>query len=175
MSARSIWGYRALFAFLCALILFVALLPFDVGEGRIPGPDLIVCLMAAWILRRPDYVPVWLLVPILFLADVLLMRPLGLWALIVFVMGEYLRRRVGHTETMSFWSECGLVAGCIATAFFIDQVALVILLTERPPLGGQIIHALATVVFYPAVAVFSKVVGVNRLAPGELDTLGNRG
>ncbi|CTQ48702.1 hypothetical protein [Jannaschia donghaensis] len=174
MATRAVWRYRAIFAMLCAAIVFFALLPFGAGEGGVPGPDLIVCLMAAWILRRPDYVPVWLLLIVLILADVLLMRPLGLWTLILILMSEYLRRRVDHTEALPFWSEAGLVAACITAAYLVDHLALVLLLAETPPVLGQGLHALATIVFYPATAVFSQVIGVRRLAPGELDSLGTR-
>lgn len=173
-SIRAVWRYRAVFALLSALIIFAALLPFAAGEGSVPGPDLVLCLTAAWILRRPDYVPVWLLLLVLLLADVMLMRPLGLWTLIVVLMSEYLRRRVDHAEVLPFWPEVGMVALCILAAFVADHVALVLLLAETPPVWGQGLHALATIVFYPAIAVFSQLIGVRRLAPGELDSLGTR-
>ncbi len=174
MATRSIWIYRAVFAVLALLVLFVSLLPFDGGEGAWPGPELTLCLIAAWVLRRPDYVPVWLLLVLLLLDDALLMRPLGLWTLIVLLVAEYLRRRVDHAEAMSVWSEAGLVAGCVAAAFVANDLALVILLAETPPLAGQALHALATIVFYPPVAVVSHIIGVRRLAPGELDSMGTR-
>ena len=89
-------------------------------------------------------------------------------------MSEYLRRRVDHTESLPFWSEVALVSGCIVAVFVANQVVLVLLLAERPPLGGQALHALATIVFYPPTAVFSQLIGVRRLAPGEMDSLGAR-
>ncbi|CUH07478.1 hypothetical protein JSE7799_00022 [Jannaschia seosinensis] len=174
MASRSVWLYRLLFVVLAVTVLFFQLLPFGAGTGSVPGPELTVCLIAAWVLRRPDYVPVWLLLPLLLLDDVLLMRPLGLWTLIVLLMSEYLRRRVDHAEVLPFWSEVGLVAACIAVAFLADHLALVLLLAERPPFLGQALHALATIVFYPPVAIFSQLIGVRRLAPGEMDSLGTR-
>ncbi len=174
MEGRSVWFYRLVFAGLAALILFFALLPFGAGEGGVPGPELTFCLLAAWVLRRPDYVPVWLLVIVLIIDDALLMRPLGLWALIVLLVSEYLRRRVDHTEALPFWSEVGLVSGCIVVAFIANHAVLLLLLAEPPPITGQALHALATIVFYPPTAIFSQLIGVRRLAPGELDTLGTR-
>ncbi|WP_298434346.1 rod shape-determining protein MreD [uncultured Jannaschia sp.] len=174
MFARRVLAYRLTFAGLAFVILFFALLPFGSGEGGVPGPELTVCLICAWVLRRPDYVPVWLIVPLLLLDDALLMRPLGLWTLIVLLLSEYLRRRVDHAEALPFWSEAGLVASCILAAFLANHLALVLLFAETPPLIGQGLHALATIVFYPPVAVFSQLIGVRRLAPGELDSLGTR-
>ena len=174
MASMAIWRYRAVFALLSAGFVFLALLPFNTGEGGWPGPDLIVCLMAAWVLRRPDYVPIWLLLIVVLMADVLLMRPLGLWALIVILLSEYLRRRVDLAEVLPFWSEMAMVGGCLALAFLADHLALVLLVAETPPLLGQGLHALATIVFYAPVALFSQMIGVRRLAPGELDSLGTR-
>ena len=174
MGARSVWTYRAIFAGLAAGIVFFALLPFGSGEGGVPGPELMVCLVAAWVLRRPDYVPVWLLLAVLLLDDVLLSRPLGLWTLIVLLMSEYLRRRVDHAEALPFWSEVAVVSGCIAAAFAANHLALVLLLAQTPPLLGQGLHALATIVFYPPTALFCRAIGVRKLAPGELDSMGTR-
>jgi len=174
MAPRRVWWFRVLFAVLAFAILFFALLPFGPGEGGVPGPELTLCLICAWVLRRPDYVPVWLLVPVLVLDDALLMRPLGLWALIVLLVSEYLRRRVDQAEQLAFWPEVGLVTGCITVAFLANHLALGLLLAQTPPLAGQALHALATIVFYPLTAIFSQVLGVRRLAPGELDTLGSR-
>ena len=171
---RSVWAYRAAFAGLSLAGTLAALLPFGPGEGGWPGPELSIALVAAWVLRRPDYVPAWLLLPVLLLEDALLMRPLGLWTLVVLLLSEHLRRRVDPAEAMSPGAEMALVAGCIAAAFAANHAALVLLLAPTPPLGGQVLHALATIAFYPAVAVVSRGLGVRRLAPGELDSLGTR-
>ncbi|MGB3554049.1 MAG: rod shape-determining protein MreD [Jannaschia sp.] len=174
MGARGVWAYRLLFAALAFVILFFSLLPFGVADEGLPGPDLILCMTFAWLLRRPDYVPVWLLVPVLLLDDILLMRPLGVWTLVVLLAAEYLRRRVDHTEAQTFGSEIVLVSGVIVAAFIANHAIMLLLLAETPPLAGQALHALATIVFYPPVAIFSQLIGVRRLAPGELDTLGTR-
>ena len=171
---RSVWLYRALFCVLAIALTFHALLPFGAGEGGAPGPETIVCLIAAWVLRRPDYVPVWLILPVLLLDDALLQRPLGLWTLIVLVLSEHLRRRVDPAEAMPVASEAALVAGGIAAAFAANHLVLILLLAQTPPLAGQVLHAVATIVFYPVVALVSHLIGVRRLAPGELDSLGTR-
>ncbi|MDB2407275.1 rod shape-determining protein MreD [Jannaschia sp.] len=174
MGFSTILGYRLAYVGLAAIILFFALLPFGPPEGGVPGPDLLVCLTFAWILRRPDYVPVWLLVPVLLLADALLMRPLGLWTLVTLLGSEYLRRRVDHTEVKTFWSEVAAVTGVLVGIFVVNHLAMLLLLAATAPLLDQSLHLLATVVFYPMTAIFSQLIGVRRLAPGELDTLGTR-
>ncbi len=171
---RGVWLHRAGFAALAAAATFLALLPFGAGPGGVPGPELIVCMVAAWVLRRPDYVPVWLLLGVLLLDDALLMRPLGLWTLIVLAMSEHLRRRADPTRATSFGAEVALVAGCIAAAFAANHLALIVLLAPTPPFGGQVLHAAVTIASYPAVALMCRAIGVRRLAPGELDSLGTR-
>lgn len=174
MGGRRVWGYRTLFVLLSVLILFAALLPFGTGQRGLPGPELTLCLICAWVLRRPDYVPVWLIVPVLLLDDVLLMRPLGLWTLIVLLVSEVLRRRVDQAETLPFSTELPVACIWIGIAFGANHLALLLLLAETPPLTGQVLQAVMTIVFYPFVALFSQLIGVRRLAPGELDTLGAR-
>jgi rod shape-determining protein MreD len=114
------------------------------------------------------------MVPVLLLDDILLMRPLGLWTLIVLLVSENLRRRVDHTQLLPFWSEVALVSICIAMAHGLNHLALLLLLAETPPLAGQGLQALTTIVTYPFIALFSQLIGVRRLAPGELDALGGR-
>lgn len=174
MGLRAVWVYRLIYFGVAIVFLFFALLPFGAGEGGLPGPDLMLCLTFAWILRRPDYVPLWLMVPVFLLDDVLLMRPLGLWTLVVLLAAEYLRRRVDHSESQTFGAEVVLGAGCIAATFIANHVILSLLLAETPPVAGQTLQALVTIAFYPVTALFSQLIGVRRLAPGELDTLGTR-
>lgn len=174
MSSRTTWGFRALFACTAFAYMFFSLLPFGSDAATIPAPEVMLCVTFAWILRRPDYVPVWLLVALVLMADVLLMRPLGLWTLMVLLASEYLRRRVDFSEVHTFGAELILVSALIAATFAAESVALSLLLAEGGPLTGRILQAISTIVFYPIVVVFSKLVGVRRLAPGELDTLGHR-
>ncbi|WP_371157404.1 rod shape-determining protein MreD [Jannaschia sp. 2305UL9-9] len=174
MINSSIWGYRALFAGLTFAFMFFALLPFGRSDGSLPAPDIMLGLAFVWVLRRPDYVPVWLLVPLLLLADVLLMRPLGLWTLLVFLSSEYLRRRVDHSEVQTFGAEIALVTMTIIGVFVANHLILLLLLAETAPLLDQALHAGATIVFYPLITILSQWIGVRRLAPGELDSLGTR-
>lgn len=174
MGARGPWTYRLLFVVLSGAVLFFALLPFGVEEGALPGPEVTLCLILAWALRRPDYVPLWLMVPVLLLGDALLMRPMGLWTLIVLLVTEFLRRGVDHAEALPLSSEVSMVAGWITAAFVANHLALVLLLAETPPLPGQVLQLLVTIAIYPATVLLSRAIGVRRLAPGELDTLGAR-
>src|SRR6056297_633829 len=87
------WRYWLLFLAIAAVLFFVQLLPLDLQPGRFPGPDVLLLLAIAWVLRRPDFVPVLLVAAVFLLADILFMRPLGLWTALVVLGMEFLRAR----------------------------------------------------------------------------------
>ena len=68
------------FVALSSALAVVRLLPIDMQPMPLPGPDLMLCLVLAWTIRRPDLLPVWLVAVVMLAADLLLMRPPGLWA-----------------------------------------------------------------------------------------------
>lgn len=173
--SRSVLGYRLLFVGIALALVFLNLLPLGPASRNFPAPDLLLGLTLCWTLRRPDYVPLSLVALVFFAADVLLMRPLGLWTVIVIAATEYLRRQVQQRESLSIPAETLQIAGLLAAAFLAERLVLILLLADRPPLLGHIGHFATTAVFYPAVVVVSQMLlGVRRLLPGEVDTLGSR-
>ena len=55
-----LWGMRATFIVAALVILFFHLLPLDPAPSRWAGPDVLVAMVLAWAVRRPDYVPILL-------------------------------------------------------------------------------------------------------------------
>jgi len=43
----------------------VRILPLSTEPGSVPGPDVVLCLTFAWVLRRPEYVPALLIAAVL--------------------------------------------------------------------------------------------------------------
>ena len=111
--AGGLWGHRLTFLGLAALIAFVQLLPLDLGPGGFPGPDVLLLLALSWVVMRPDYVPVTLLAVVFFLADLLFMRPLGLWTALVILASEFLRVRSFTLRDTPFLLEWLQVAAAI--------------------------------------------------------------
>ena len=85
------WGYRFLLLLLCAVILFLNLLPINTAPRAWGAPDLIPCLIFSWTLRRPSYAPTILVALIAFSADMILQRPPGLFAAAFLIVNEFLR------------------------------------------------------------------------------------
>lgn len=146
-------GYAALFIALMGLSLFVRLLPLSTTPPALPAPDLMLCLTLAWVLRRPDLLPALLIAAAFLLEDILLMRPPGLWAVIVLAGTEFLRARQPQMRDQSFLAEWSVVALIIAAMFVLERAVLTVTLVPMPDLGPALVRMSGTILIYPAVVV----------------------
>jgi rod shape-determining protein MreD len=159
-----IWSLRTIFAALAFLILLRALLPVRLDAPAIPGPDLMVCLVFAWVWRRPDVMSAWLIVICILLADFLFQRPPGLWSALVLIGSESVRRHALREGEKTLALEFGVVALVLAAMILMQQLVLFVLLVPQPALGAMLLHLLTTLAIYPLVVVFSVyIVGVQQL------------
>ncbi|MBY6048262.1 rod shape-determining protein MreD [Vannielia litorea] len=170
-----IWGYRAAFAALCALFAFFRLLPLDTTAGGLPGPDLMLALTFAWVLRRPAFVPPALIVAVFLLADLIFHRPPGLWTLLVLLGCEFLRARQALSRELPFPLEWGMAAVVMVGLMVANMALLALFMVPRPPLGVAVLQIGITIVTYPLVVAASHMLfGLRKAAPGEVDALGHR-
>lgn len=187
--------YVSLFLGLAALMTFYRLLPLgsygflqDTGtQSDIPAggmgfslsnfsaPDFLLCLTLAWVVRRPDLLPAPVIVGYFFVEDLLLLRPPGLWALIVLMGSEFLRTRTEQLRGYGFWLEFLLVIALMLAMFLANRAILAIVMVPQVPLGLSFAQFLGTVAIYPfVVAVSHFVFGLRKPATGEVDALGQR-
>ncbi len=171
-STRHVWGYRALFLALCALIIGYKLLPLGLNDQDIPGPDLLLALTLAWLLRQPAVVPVGAIIVVFLLADFLFQRPPGLWTLLVLLVSESLRhRRLTMTE-FPFLVEWSAFAGAILTMIVLERVVMWVLMVDLAPLGLSLAHGIVTAAIYPLVVGISKFLfGLRKIGPAEAEAL----
>lgn len=174
--AGRILAYRALFAALVVCITFGRLLPISpASSGALPGPDILVALTCAWVLRRPSYVPAVFLVVLFLFVDLMSQMPPGLGALTILVGTEFLRARFWLLRELPFPAEWAFVAATIVAMAALEHVLLAFLIADRPPLGLQLVRGLFTAAIYPLVVVVTAhVFGIRKPSPGELDALGAR-
>lgn len=186
--------FIALYLSLAALFTFYRLLPlsgYDMGFGDgtpmvefldqrsswwpLPMPDLMLCLTLAWVLRRPDLLPALVIVLYFLFEDLLVMRPPALWALIVLLGTEFLRRRAGQLRGHGFVFEYALVSGLIVVMFLANRAMLAIVMVPLDPLGLSFLQIVCTVLSYPLVVMVSHVLfGLRKPASGEVDALGQK-
>jgi len=170
---NSVWLWRAIFVAVFAMLLSLRLLPLSAEPGKLPGPDLLLCLSCAWVLRRPYHLPVLLIALVVVLEDMFLMRPPGLWAAVVVMGTEFLRRRAAFMRELSWLSEWMLVAAAMLGMFLLNRVIMAVTLLPQPGLGLTLVEFIFTAAAYPVIIfVLRHLAGLTKPATGERDSLG---
>ena len=175
LSQTRLWMMRGGFLLVVLLILFFQLLPLATTPSRWAGPDLLLCFALAWSLRRPEYVPPLALALVFMLADLLLQRPPGLWALLALLGCENLKSRGRSLRDANFAAEWITVGLIIVVITFAYRIVLGMVLVEVPGLALSLSELGMTLIAYPlVVAVTHFLMRVRKAAAGELDALGKR-
>lgn len=148
----------------------------DQGSNRfLIGPDLLIAFAFAWSLRRPEYVPSLFLALLFLLADLLLQRPPGLWAVLALLACENLKGRSRSLRDATFGAEWIAVAVLLTVILITNRIVLSVVLVAPPQLRLSLLELGMTILVYPAVVFVTRsLMGVRRAAPGELDALGGR-
>lgn len=151
-------------------ILLVRLLPVSVGDISWPGPDLGLCLLLAWIIRRPDQIPIPAIALFFLLEDMLLLRPFGLWAAIVVIATEAVRSREVRWRDQAFMLEWFRVALLLAFMTLSYRFAQFLFLLPLPSMALVMIQYALTVACYPLVVFAARwLTGLRRISSAELE------
>ncbi|MDB6176495.1 rod shape-determining protein MreD [Paracoccus sp. Z330] len=165
----------AVFALCIGLLLFLRLLPLSSGLVGWPGPDIAVCLVFAWVLRRPDQIAAPMIVVMFLVEDILLLRPLGLWTVLVLVGTEAARLREPRWREQAFmieWMRVGILIGAMMLA---NRLVLLLFLMPVPALGQVILQFLATLAAYPVVVFVARwTIGLRRISASDAEMMRNR-
>ncbi len=168
-----LWSWRLLYPLICAAIVFLQLIPLQTVPTPIPPPDFLMALTFAWVVRRPDQIPVISVAIVFFLTDVLLQRPLGLGVALMIVACEFLRSRSPFMREFPFALEWGVTAIIIIAVALGTRFSLQILMLSPPPFDLAAWQVLATVLTYPVMVLFCRVVlKVSYLFPGDRESGG---
>lgn len=167
-------SYWTVFFAISALVIFLRILPLDITPGGWPGPDWTVAIAFAWVLRRPDYVPVLLFAAILLLNDMIFLRAPGLWAGLSVIGFEFLRSRTQITREMPFLFEWAMVTAVLLAMILANRLILAIFVVGQPSLRMDALLIVATSAAYPMIVIVSALVlGMQKIAPGSVDRLGH--
>lgn len=170
-----VWLHRLIFLGVALVITFVRLLPLQTTAGHLPGPDLLLCLIFAWMVRRPEYLSALMIGAVVLAEDMLLMRPPGLWAALVLMGAEFIRARSALTRELNFGVEWLLVAGVIFGVFFANRTILDMAFVDQPSFGFSLLQIIWSVVAYPAVVALSRYgLDLYKPAMGQVDSFGRR-
>jgi len=172
---RRRWIYRFALVGLAALLIFCHILPLGTGPGSWPAPDLLIALIFAWVMRRPEYVPAPLIGLLVLLTDMLFMRPPGLWAALAVMGTEFLRGRQQFSREMPFPVEWLMVSVVLAAMVIGNRLVLAIFMVDQAGLGLTLLQMMTTIAAYPFVVLFTTfVLRIRKVALGEVDELGHR-
>lgn len=170
LSPRHVWTFRVLFVVLCLALITLKLLPLNLSGTRFPGPDLLLALTFAWLVRQPAVVPLGSMLFVFLLADFLFQRPPGLWTLLVILASESLRRQRLTMTEFPFLVEWGAVAMTTIGMVLLNRIILWVLLVDTDSLGLTLAHGIVTIAIYPLVVAVSKYVfRLRKLGPAELE------
>ncbi|PRY95701.1 rod shape-determining protein MreD [Hasllibacter halocynthiae] len=188
MGDLAAWTGRIAFACVAVLILTLAALPLGTNPsavpseaspitlvravaGRLPGPDLLLLVALAWVVRRPAQAPAPLAAIAFLLRDLLNGGPPGLGAALDLLATERMRGKRFDAGVPGFLSEWGRVALLLVLLALAEQVILSLLLVQAPPLGPALARALGGAVLYPVVvAVLRVLLGLRSPRPEEART-----
>lgn len=191
-ATREIWLHRALFVGIALLLMFWKLLPLPIpmtsdcatGETwcafttqlvRLPGPNLLLCIIFAWTMRRPDFLPVLLIAVVVLIEDMLLLRPPGLWTGLVLIASEFVRGRVALTRELNFAVEWLLVSGLMLALLIIYHLVFIMVLLPQPSFGFALMQVVWSILCYPVVVYLSRLVlDLHKPAMGEVNAYGRR-
>ena len=169
------WRGYAVFGAVALACVAITLLPLGHRGGGLPGPDLLTAIALVWVIRRPDCVPVGLVAAVMLLADLVQMRPPGLWAGLVVLGVEFLRARQASLRNMPFLAEWALAAAVLLAMTLARWLLLTLFFVPYPGIGLLLLQSVMTLAAYPlVVAVARHVFGLRKAAPGEVDALGHK-
>ncbi|MGH1425469.1 MAG: rod shape-determining protein MreD [Pseudooceanicola sp.] len=171
--ATRLWSMRAGFALIALATILFNLMPLETTPRRWAGPDLLVVLVFAWSVRRPDYAPTALVAVLVFLADLMFQRPPGLFAALVVLASEWLRMRGRTMHELPFVAEWLAAAGAMTAVVLANRAILAIMFTSLPPLSLSLMQLIASIAIYPVVVLFCRTFfGLRKLTHADFDMRG---
>jgi len=165
---------RALFVFMAALCITIPLITLDYSVNRRLPPDLLYLLSISWIVRQDRTANMPLVVGMALLADFVLMRPIGIGALLMLMTSEVARNNTRVLRDQGFLLEWLAVSVGFMLMMLVQNIFLTLAFSARVSLSdiGQI--SLATILCYPIMTAFLYYVLRIRHGAGQpkIDRLG---
>jgi rod shape-determining protein MreD len=159
------WSIFVIFA-----IGFYLLDAMPLGDGiyEWPAPSWVLLLAFAWVLRRPEYLPIGMFAVIALTLDLLQMRPPGLVAGLSVLAVEFLRSRSHASREWPFLLEWLVVAIVLLAMVLMNRVVQGVFAVPQARFGMEMQQFLSNVVMYPVIVGISGwVARVRRPRPGE--------
>ena len=145
------WYEVILFVIMGFVSIGLPIVPMGLAANSIAFPDLMFAVFASWVIRRPVSAPVIAIVFLGVLADAMMMRPLGLWALVLFVSMEVLRVSERAFRDIPFVVEWVYVSALFALMLMLQNLLLFVSFDSVYGFTYVVWHWVRTVAIYPVV------------------------
>lgn len=170
-----IWMNRGLYILAAFIIVVAQLVPLDMQPTNWAWPDILLAMTLAWVARKPHYAPVAVIAILFLMTDMLLHRPPGLWAALVVILTETIRRQHRDFRNMPALVEWGTISVGIIAITVVNRLVLAIVMVPQAPIGLTLIQMISTIAVYPVVVIVGHFVfGVTRVAPGQTGSRGQK-
>ena len=146
-------GY-ALFGF---LLIFIALVPQSLIPNRFSGPNLILALSFAMVIRRSRILPVWLVALVALIGDFMLSRPLGLNTFLTVIAVEIIRANRLSFLDMFFMMEWLFIGLMIIIMALAQQFMLGFVLLPGFPWVTVLWQVSLTILCYPLMVLMAQI------------------
>lgn len=153
MNGAVLWAQRLLYVVLALTAILFPLLPLNMDNSQMVWPDLFFALTAVWVVRRPESAPFLLVAILALLADFMLSRPPGLWALITLLGVEFLRVQREVMQDRIYFNELLTDGIVFAVMLVLNEILLTISLVPMPETGETWPLYFATLTTFPVVAL----------------------
>lgn len=145
------WFEVILFVLMGFFSIGLPIIPMGLAANSVAFPDVMFALFAAWVIRRPMSAPIIVIVFLGVLADAMMMRPLGLWALTLFVGMEALRFSERAFRDIPFLLEWLYVSVLFALMLMLQNMLLLVSFDSVYGFSDVLWHWVRTVAVYPLV------------------------
>ena len=149
-----IWVYRVLYFLLGLFAVAYPLLPLQFSPARFSSPDLLFALTMVWIVRQPQSAPFLLVAALALLADAVLMRPMGLWAVLMLISSETVRFSYKSIQDRGIIAEFTLIASLLLAMVVLQNLVLWVSFSQVLEFAKIVQFVILTLASIPVILLF---------------------
>ncbi len=138
------------------MAILIELTPLNEEASTMPAPDLLFCVAAFLVLRRPSATPAFLVVILGLTRDLLGGGPVGLGALALVAAIESLRALGEFLSRHNFLFELAAIAAFSFVLIGLQTFGLLITFAPTPPLDQLGLRVLGTIAAYIWIYIFFR-------------------
>ena len=138
------------------LAIYVEAAPLGVPVGAPPSPDLLLCIVAYWSIRRPGSIPLALVFALGLTRDLLTDVPVGAGVLSLLLVSEAFKKWRRHLARSMFLTEWLAVAAVSLAGTALVCILVALTFAQPPYLMGLLHQCLYTAMIYPFLVLILR-------------------